>query len=58
MNEHEREVGRGDPADTARLAERSRPDPCELLAGLGTEVADRDPSVASPDPSVARRTPG
>ena len=38
MDEHEREVGRRDPAHAARLAERPWPDAGQLLAGLGAEV--------------------
>jgi hypothetical protein len=33
----EREVGRRDPSHAAGLAERSRPDPRELLAGRGAD---------------------
>jgi len=38
MDEHERQIGRRDAADTARLPERLRADSLELLAGLSAEV--------------------
>ena len=38
INEHEREIGRRDPAHAAGLPERSRPDPRVPLGGLGAKV--------------------
>jgi len=38
MDEHLREIGGRDPAHATGLPKRSRPDPRELLAGLGAEM--------------------
>ena len=38
MDEHEGEIGRSDPADAARVAQRPRPDTGELIARLGAEM--------------------
>ena len=56
LNEQRGDVGRADPADPARLAERQRADALEFLAGLRAKLGDRPVLEIRGNPLVLETT--